>query len=124
ETSGLSGRSLARDFPALMSAAAELLESPGMRGDDFERLQDRTVDSLAQTKASHASVASRVLPPLVFGASHPRGRIVDEAQLRKVKPADCSKLAKRLGPKGARLFVAAKMSRARLETSLEAALSG
>ena len=122
ETSGLSGQSLARDFPSLMKVTAELLQTPGLRADDFERLQDRAVDGLAQVRASHASVASRVLPSLVYGASHPRGRIVDESQLEKVRVSDCAKVAKRLGPKGARLFVAAKMSRQELESTLEAEL--
>lgn len=122
ERANVSARSLVSELPAALEAVREVLSSPGLRKADFERLRDQRIDGLEQQKAMATSVSARLLPSLVYGAAHPYGRIETETSLKKISPRDCARLAKSLGPKGARLFVAAKTDRASLEQTLEAGL--
>jgi zinc protease len=114
--------SLASQFPAGLARLRELIDAPGLRQEDFVRLREQRVDSLPQARATHSGVAGRVTASLVYGADHPYGRIADEKSYAKIRVKDCARFVKSLGPKGARIFVAAKLSREALESQLETAL--
>ncbi len=102
----------------------EVLSSPGMRKADFDRLRDQAVEGLAQQRAMAVSVAYRLLPSLVYGSDHPYGAFSTEQTLKRVSVRDCVRMAKELGPKGARLFVSAKTDLETLRTTLESGLGG
>ena len=124
ERSTLAVSSLVSEMPAALEAAREVLSSPGMRKADFDRLRDQAVEGLAQQRAMAVSVAYRLLPSLVYGSDHPYGAFSTEQTLKRVSVRDCVRMAKELGPKGARLFVSAKTDLETLRTTLESGLGG
>jgi predicted Zn-dependent peptidase len=122
DESTFGAQSLASQFPAALGRMRELIDAPGLRKKDLDRIRTQRVQSLAQARATNSSVARRLTSPLFYGGDHPYGRLADEKSLAKVSVKDCARVAKSLGPKGARLFVSAKLSRDEVEKQLEDAL--
>lgn len=118
ETSSVSMRALKAQLGPALDLTAQLLKEPGLRTEDFERLKARRKASLRQRTATPASIARRLYPSLVYGTKHPYGRFETAATLDAIKLADCKKVASRLRPKGAKLFVVGMIGRAELEKEL------
>jgi zinc protease len=120
EQSGGSARALTTTFPAALDLLVELVARPGLRPDDFARVQARQVNAVAQQRGSAEAVAGRVQGRVVWGADHALGAVVTEASLRNLALADCAAFARRLGPRGARLFVVGDITRDALTRLVEA----
>jgi predicted Zn-dependent peptidase len=120
ETASVGLQALRRDLGPALDLLAEMLREPGLRTADFDRLVGQRKAWLAQQRATPSSIAARLYPALVYGATHPYGRMVTEASLSAVRATDCAPVVARLRPRGARLFVVGKITRAELEQELGA----
>ena len=118
EDVGVSMRTLKRNLGPALDLLMEVLQKPGVRGPDLERLKKSREASLAQARATPAGAARRVWPRALYGAKHPRGRITTEAQLKAIRLADSKKFVKGLSPAGAKLFVAGDITRKEIEDLL------
>jgi predicted Zn-dependent peptidase len=105
ETSSVTVRALKAQVGPALDLAAEMLKEPGLRQEDFDRLKERRKAQLKQRQATPSSIARRLYPNLVFGAKHPYGRLETEKTIDAVKLSDCKRVASKLRPKGARMFV-------------------
>lgn len=106
DTQGVSMSSLSKHLDATFGLFVDTLLAPGFRPDELERMIKRRLEGLKQAKGSPDAVAARVAGPVLYGMSHPFGRIVTEASLRSITIDDCKAYhARQLKPGGARLFV-------------------
>ena len=110
ETVSLGVRTLKAQLDPALDLFVEMLREPGLRNSDLARLRDRRKASIVQARATPASIARRVYPALAWGAKHPYGHITTEKTLDSVRVADCKRVASRLRPLGARLFVVGMIS--------------
>ena len=106
ETLGFGLSSLHRNFEASADLMFEMIESPGMRPRDLERLRAQRKANLTQNKAAPGSLGQRLWRSVVYGPDHPYGALTTEAQYDAITVKDCEKHLARLGPSGADLFVA------------------
>ena len=105
ETSRINVRALKSQLGPALDLMAEMLQAPGMRQADLDRIKDRRKASLLQAKASPGPIGGRLFPGLVWGADHPYGRIETDKTIDAVGLKDCAKVIARLKPGGARLWV-------------------
>ncbi|GEM_PF-633481 len=119
EMSSIDASSLSRHLASTLDLLAELLGKPGMRANDLERLRAQRQATLAQQKGAPASIGRRVYSPVLYGLDHPYGKIPTEASLAAVRLEDCKRYVSRLGPAGAKLYVAGDVSEAALRELLE-----
>jgi len=122
EGSGIRVRALKSQLGPALDLMAEMLQEPGMRQTDLDRLKDRRKASLLQAKASPGSIGGRLYSMLVWGDGHPYGRIETEASINAVTLKDCQKLIGKLKPGGAKLWVAGMVDEAELRQELGARL--
>ncbi|MEZ4428640.1 MAG: pitrilysin family protein [Nannocystaceae bacterium] len=122
ETSTVGLRALKPQLGDALGLLAEMLREPGLRAEDLTRLRDQEKASLAQARGTPATIARRVYPSLTWGAKHPYGRLTSEATLDAVGLGDCKRVAGKLRPAGARLFVVGQVTRAELEQAFDSAL--
>ncbi len=120
ETSAVGFRALKKEVGAGLELLSEMMREPGLRAEDLDRLRDRAKARLKQARATPASIAYRLYGSLVYGPKHPYGRLVTEESLDAVTVGDCKKVAAKLKPKGARLFVIGRTSKEELEEQLGA----
>jgi zinc protease len=67
----VSARSLAQDFPALVSLLAEMLREPSFPADELEKLKQQTVASLREQQSDTRWRAYERLTQVVFDEAHP-----------------------------------------------------
>ncbi|MFO0745569.1 MAG: pitrilysin family protein [Myxococcota bacterium] len=118
ESSSLVVRALESELGPALDLFAELVTSPGMRQDDFERIIANRKADLKQARGAPRSIAGRVWGSLVWGPDHPYGRIQDEADLDHITLDACKAWVKRLGPSGATLWVGTRLEREKLVAAL------
>ncbi len=123
ETTTVGVRALARELGPALDLVVEMLLEPGMRESDFARLVEQEKAWIEQAKASPGSISFRVFPSLVWGGSHPYGKIETAASVDKIKLADCEQWVAKLAPEGARLWVSGKISEKELREQLEPRLA-
>ena len=119
ESTSVTVMALTRELAPMLERAAEMMLQPGCRKDDFERVRAVRKDRLVSVKSSASSIASRVYPALVWGEDHPYARMETDASLDAITVRDCKRWARRLDPKGARLWVVGKLSKDELIAQLE-----
>ncbi|MFO7565397.1 MAG: pitrilysin family protein [Enhygromyxa sp.] len=124
ENTHLGVRALRRELGPALDLAAEMLLTPGLRQEDFDRLVQQEKNWIEQSKGSASSIAYRLFPSLVWGSSHRYGKLETAATVDKIKLADCKKWAAKLQPGGARLWVVGKISEAELRAELDARFGG
>ena len=101
--------------PTLDLWAASVLE-PGLRADEFERAQKRSLANLKRLKGSPEALAARVGGSIAYGENHPYAKITTETSLSAVTVADCQALHKDwIKPAGAKLYVVGDVTRAQIE---------
>jgi predicted Zn-dependent peptidase len=106
DTQGVSLRSLSRSFDDTFALFVDSLTAPGFRKDEFDRMIKRRLESLKQVRGSASTVAGRVNGVVVYGASHPLGRVTSERTYKALRLQDCKAYHRRwIRPRGARLFV-------------------
>ncbi|MCA9700940.1 MAG: insulinase family protein, partial [Myxococcales bacterium] len=118
ETTSISVRTLQRELPAALDLLAEMILEPGLRADDFERLVKQRKNSIEQSKGSPTSLAYRVLPPLIWGSSHPYGKIETDKSIDKVSLSDCKRWVSKLRPGGARLWIVGNIDEAQIREQI------
>jgi predicted Zn-dependent peptidase len=123
ESSSITARSLKAQMGPTLDLVAEMIEEPGMRQEDFDRIIERRVAGLAQQKATPDSIARRLFASLIWGKKHPYGHVVTEKSLQAIKLADCKKYVKRLRPDGAKLWVVGMVDEKELREELEPRLA-
>jgi zinc protease len=121
EQTSASVRALASTFPQALSLLVEMVARPGLRADDFARVQSRTVAAIVQRKGNADGIAQRLSGRVWWGEGHPFGAVASEASVNALSLDDCAGFARRLGPQGARLVVVGDVTRAGL-TKLVASL--
>ena len=106
DTQGLSMYTMSKHFDATFALFVDTLLRPGFRQVDFDRRVARTLEALKQRKASAPPVASRLWQSVLYGTTHPFGKVTTEKGISAMKLSDCKRYHKSyLKPKGARLFV-------------------
>lgn len=123
ETTNVGVRALRRELGPALDLTAEMLLTPGLRQTDFDRLVAQEKNSLEQAKGSVSAIAYRLFSSLVWGSTHRYGKFETAASVDKISLADCSRFVGRLKPDGARMWVVGKITRAELETELDARFS-
>ena len=124
ESSGINVRALKSQLGPALDMLTEMLQEPGMRQTDLDRIKDRRKASLLQAKASPASIGGRLYAMLVWGAGHPYGRIETDKIIDAIGVKDCEKVVAKLKPDGARLWVTGMISQEELRKELGARLPG
>jgi len=132
-TSGSSDRStvalsaLTANLGPSLELMTDVVEHPAFADGDIERIRSQMLTGIAQSMKDPNGIASRALPTLLFGASHPYGgapggteasvKSFTRAQLVGFKDAW-------LRPDNAELFVVSNLPLAILKPQLEAAFAG
>ncbi len=74
DTSSVQLSALTANLQPSLDLMAEVVRHPAYRADDVARVKDQQLADIAQSNASPRALASRMLNPLLFGASHPYGQ--------------------------------------------------
>ena len=118
ESSGINVSALKSQLGPALDLMAEMLQAPGMRQTDLDRIKERRKASLLQAKASPGPIAGRLFGALVWGENHPYGRIETEKTIDAVALKDCAKIVGKLRPGGARLWVTGMITQDELKQAL------
>jgi zinc protease len=70
DTSGLSLSALKDELQPSLELFADVVRNPRFDENEIKRVQGQWLASIAQEKTSPSSLASRILPPLLYGAGH------------------------------------------------------
>ena len=126
DTQGVSMSSLSKHLDTTFALFVDTLRTPGFRAEDLDRMIKRRLEGLKQQKGNPDAIASRVSAPVMYGDTHPYGRIVTEASLQAITLDDCKAYhARQLEPGGARLFVVGDMTAAQIRERFDGpALAG
>lgn len=122
ETSGINVRALTSQLGPALDLLAELMQEPGMRQSDLDRLKEEKKAALLQAKASPGPIAGRLYPSLSWGKDHPYGQIETEKKVDAITLADCQKLVGKLRPDGSRLWVTGMITQEEIKRELAARL--
>jgi zinc protease len=125
----LSLSALSANLAASLDLFADVLLNPSFPSADFERLRKEALVRLQSSKLEPASMAGRVMPPLVFGPEHPYGALGGgsgtEASLAKLTTqALADYRARWFKPNNARMIVVGDTSLAEIVPLLEKRLAG
>lgn len=124
ETSTANARGLTTEFGPAMALFSDMLRQPGLRSGDLDRLQSQRKAMLTQTKASARGAGYIVFDRYVWGASHPFGAVENDATVDAISLSDCNKVARKLRPGGARLFVYGKLDEAAVRKAFDENFGG
>ncbi|MFM9060251.1 MAG: M16 family metallopeptidase, partial [Bacteroidota bacterium] len=112
-SSGLYATCLSRNTTPLMALLGEILIQPAYRDQELERLRKQSISGLESEQTNAESVAARVLPRLLYGATHPYGEIQTQKGLESITLADCENFRDRyLRPNVAYLALVGDIDRA------------
>ncbi len=106
DTLGVTMGTLTKHLDTVMPLFVDTILRPGFRAEDFKRMVNRRLEALRQAKGSASALPGRVNGPILYGRSHPYGRLITEASLQAITLDDCKAYhAQWVKPGGARLFV-------------------
>ena len=88
ESGSISFVSTTAKFPATLDILADMLLNPTFPVNGLERLRGQRLVALTQARAQPAAIAGRVFPRILYGATHPYGRLVTEASLKAITRDD------------------------------------
>ncbi len=108
---------------------ADVVRIPDFNSADLERLRRNQLAAIAQEKADPQSLALRLLPPALYGASHPYGKPLTgsgtETSIKSITTGDLRSFQESwLRPDTATIFVAGGVSMAELKPLLEKNFGG
>jgi zinc protease len=115
-----------KGFEAALALAADVLVRPRLDADDWARVKNDRLTSLAQRRDQAESVAGLVADRVLFGDDHPYGRSPDgfEPTVARIAVDDIRRYhAAHYRPNNACLVVAGAFDEAALPRQLEAALA-
>lgn len=111
DTQGVSMRTLTKSFDQTFALFADTILEPGFRKGEFDRMIQRRLEALKQSRGSATAVAARLGGLVRYGARHPLGRVTSEKAYKAIKLGDCKAYHKRwIRPRKARLFVVGDMT--------------
>ena len=113
ESIELSGRVLAKHYPALMELAAEMLLSPRWDENEFERLKSASLTRIKRDEGNAARIASNVFAHLLYGDNHVAGQPMGgtQASVESITLADVKAYYEKvMSPKQATLHVVGALS--------------
>ncbi len=103
---GVAMNTLTKSFDDTFALFIDTVTEPGMRQADLDRMIKRRLEALKQSRASAQSVSGRVSGAVIYGLTHPFGRVVTEKTLKAIRLSDCKRHHQRyIRPRGARLFI-------------------
>ena len=88
ESGSVSFVSTAAKFPATLDILADMLLNSTFPANGLERLRGQRLVALTQSRAQPAAIAGRVFPRILYGATHPYGRLVTEESLKAITRDD------------------------------------
>ena len=62
------------NLDAALDLMADIVKNPAFNADDIERIRVQQLTAIEREENNPRSIASKVLPPMVFGTDHPYGR--------------------------------------------------
>jgi predicted Zn-dependent peptidase len=124
EESQVGLRTLRRSFEPTLDLMVAMLTSPGLRTEDLERLQKSHKASLEQRKAAPRGLGRHLWGSVVHGSAHPFGKVRTERSYDAIRIADCQRYVRKLGRKGARLFVVGDITKEDIESRVGPKLAG
>jgi predicted Zn-dependent peptidase len=102
---------------------SDVIHNPAFAPTDIDRVKAQTLTGIAQLQKDPTRVAGRVLPGVLFGASHPYGGPAggDPKAIERLTRADLVNFQQRwLRPDNAKLFVVSSLPWAELKPQLDA----
>lgn len=115
-SNGVYATCLSRNAAPLMGLLGEILTQPSYKEQELERLRKQSISGLESEQTNAESVAARVLPRLLYGASHPYGEIQTQKGLESITLTDCENFRDRyLRPNVAYLALVGDIDRASAE---------
>jgi predicted Zn-dependent peptidase len=118
DTQGVSMRTLTKSFDKTFALFAETVLHPAFRQGEFDRMIQRRLESLKQSRGSATAVAGRLAGLVRYGAGHPFGRVTSEKAYKAIKLADCKAYHRRwIRPRKARLFVVGDTSEEKIRAA-------
>jgi zinc protease len=122
----VSGRSLAKNFPAILDLMADVVLRPSFPAEEIERQRASRLGQLAQQRDDPSQVASRVTAAALFGERHPYGftEIGTESSVTAMSRDDMVAFWRQhVVPNNAALLVSGDISIEELRALAEAAFS-
>ncbi|MCG7542623.1 insulinase family protein [Pseudoalteromonas sp. MM17-2] len=128
DKTSLSMSAMAINWQQSLALFSEVLQNPSFNDSDIERVRTLILQQIKQEKARPMSNALRVLPPLLYGASHPYGKPLtgtgNEESVAAISRDDMLAYTEKwMRPDLARLVVVGDIDQAQLKQSLEQALA-
>ncbi|TMO47215.1 M16 family metallopeptidase [Pseudoalteromonas ruthenica] len=128
DKTSLSMSAMAINWQQSLALFSEVLQNPSFNDSDIERVRTLILQQIKQEKARPMSNALRVLPPLLYGASHPYGKPLtgtgNEESVAAISRDDLLAYTEKwMRPDLARLVVVGDIDQAQLKQSLEQALA-
>lgn len=118
DTQGVSMRTLSKSFDQTFALFADTIVAPGFRQSEFDRMIQRRLEALKQSRGSATAVAGRLGGLVRYGAGHPFGRVTSEKAYKAIELADCKSYHRRwIRPRKARLFVVGDMTEERVRAA-------
>lgn len=93
-SAGVSGTTLSRYFPEVLSLAAQGVLDPLFTEDDLNAERAKLLDELKSDEKNPKSIASQVRSTLLFGKNHPYGEILSDTTINRVTLNDVKKYYK------------------------------
>ncbi len=125
DTQGVSMRTLTRSFDKTFALFADTVLHPAFRQGEFDRMIQRRLEALKQSRGSATAVAARLGGLVRWGANHPFGRVTSEKAYKAIKLADCKAYHRRwIRPRKARLFVVGDTSEEKIRAAFTPLLAG
>ena len=88
ESGSVSFVSTTAKFPATLDVLADMLVNSIFPAPGLERLRGQRLVALTQARAQSGAIANRVFPRVVYGSSHPYGRVVTEESIKSITRDD------------------------------------
>jgi zinc protease len=91
ESGSMSFVSTSGKFGATLEILADMLVNSTFPADALERIRGQRLVALTQARAQPEAIASRVFPRVLYGPSHPYGRVVSEESLKAITRDEIAK---------------------------------
>jgi predicted Zn-dependent peptidase len=125
DTQGVSMRTLTKSFDKTFALFSDTVLHPAFRQGEFDRMIQRRLESLKQSRGSATAVAGRLGGLVRYGAGHPLGRVTSEKGYKAIKLGDCKAYHRRwIRPRKARLFVVGDMTEDKIRAAFTPLLAG
>jgi zinc protease len=123
----VNGRSLSKNFPAILDLMADVVLRPSFPAEEIERQRASRLGQLVQQRDNPSQVAAQVTAAVLFGTRHPYGftELGTEASVKAIGREDMTAFWKQnFVPNNAALVVAGDISMGELRALAEKAFGG